>query len=334
MILAGDIGGTHTRLALFEGSAQRPVSVISQVYPSRIHRGLEEILQAFLTEHRQPVEAAAFGIAGPVKDGRVQTPNLPWNVDSRSVAQCLGLGSASLLNDLEANAHGIAVLEPGHFVTLYEGDPEASGNRALISAGTGLGEAGLIAEGNEYRPYASEGGHADFAPRTEIEVALLRHLWQFHDHVSYERVLSGPGLHNIYQFLRDTRRAEEPASLAEEIARRDPPRVIAEHALAGDSPICALAMDMLVSIYGAEAGNLALRAVATGGLYLGGGIAPQILPKLRDPALLKAFRAKGRLSNFLDAVPVRVIMNDQTALLGAARVALLACTQSRIAGVE
>lgn len=334
MILAGDIGGTHTRLALFEGSPQRPVSVISEVYPSRIHQGLEEILQAFLTEHRQPVEAAAFGIAGPVKDGRVQTPNLPWNVDSRSVAECLGLRSAGLLNDLEANAHGIAVLEPGHFVTLYEGDPEASGNRALIAAGTGLGEAGLIAEGNQYRPYASEAGHADFAPRSEIEVALLRHLWQFHDHVSYERLLSGPGLHNIYQFLRDTRRAEEPASLAEEIARRDPPRVIAEHALAGDSPICALAMDMLVSIYGAEAGNLALRAVATGGLYLGGGIAPQILPKLRDPAFLKAFRAKGRLSNFLDAVPVRVIINDQTALLGAARVALLACTQSRMAGVE
>ncbi len=334
MILAGDIGGTHTRLAFFEGSPQRPVPVISAVYPSGIHRGLEEILQVFLAEHKKPVEAAAFGIAGPVIDGRVQTPNLPWNIDSRSVAQCLGIASASLLNDLEANAHGIAVLDPGDFVALQEGAPEASGNRALISAGTGLGEAGLIAAGNDYRPYASEGGHADFAPRTELEVALLRHLWQTYDHVSYERVLSGPGLHNIYQFLRDTRRAEEPASLAEEIARRDPPRVIAEHALAGDSPICALAMEMLVSIYGAEAGNLALRAVATGGLYLGGGIAPQILPKLKDPAFLKAFRAKGRLSNFFDAIPVRVIMNDQTALLGAARVALRACSHGRIAGVE
>lgn len=334
MILAGDIGGTNTRLAFFEGSAQRPVPVVSQVYPSRTHRGLEEILRIFLAEHQQPVESAAFGIAGPVKDGRCQTPNLPWNVDCASVAQFLGLSSAGLLNDLEANAYGIAVLGPTDFVTLSEGAPGASGNRALISAGTGLGEAGLVAEGNEYRPYASEGGHADFAPRTEMEVALLRHLWQVYDHVSYERVLSGPGLHNIYQFLRDTRRAEEPASLAEELARRDPPRVISEHALAGDSPICALAMEILVSIYGAEAGNLALRAMATGGLFLGGGVAPKILPKLQEPAFLKAFRAKGRLEAFVEAVPVRVIMNDQTALLGAARVAFLACPQSRIAGAE
>ena len=334
MILAGDIGGTNTRLAFFEGSAQRPVPVVSEVYPSRSHRGLEEILRIFLAAHQEPVESAAFGIAGPVKDGRCQTPNLPWNVDCASIAQFLGLSSAGLLNDLEANAHGIAVLGPDDFVTLYEGAPGATGNRALISAGTGLGEAGLVAEGNEYRPYASEGGHADFAPRTELEVALLRHLWQLYDHVSYERVLSGPGLYNIYQFLRDTRRAEETASLAEELARRDPPRVIAEHALEGDSPICTLAMEMLVSIYGAEAGNLALRAMATGGLYLGGGVAPKILPKLQEPIFLKAFRAKGRLSGFIDAVPVRVIMNDQTALLGAARVAFLACPKSGNAGAE
>jgi glucokinase len=334
MILAGDIGGTNTRLAFFEGTAERPVPVVSEVYPSRIHRGLEEIVRVFLADHQEPVEAAAFGIAGPVHNGRCQTPNLPWNVDCASVAQSLGLSAAGLLNDLEANAHGIAVLGPGDFVTLSEGAPGASGNRALISAGTGLGEAGLVAEGDGYRPYASEGGHADFAPRTEMEVALLRHLWQSFDHVSYERVLSGPGLYNIYQFLRDTRRAEEPASLAEEIARRDPPRVIAEHALEGDSAICALALEMLISIYGAEAGNLALRAVATGGVYLGGGVAPKILPKLQEPDFLKAFRAKGRLSSFVEAIPVRVIMNDQTALLGAARVALLARRESRIAGAE
>lgn len=334
MILAGDIGGTNTRLAFFEGTPQRPVPVVTKVFPSRNHSGLEEILRIFLAEHQRPVGAAAFGIAGPVKDGRCQTPNLPWIVDSTSVARCLGLPAAGLLNDLEANAHGIAVLGPNDFITLYEGAPGASGNRALISAGTGLGEAGLVAEGNEYRPYASEGGHADFAPRTEEEVALLRYLWQFFDHVSYERVLSGPGLNNIYQFLRDTGRADEPASLAEELARRDPPRVIAEHGLQGDSPICALAMEMFVSIYGAEAGNLALRAMATGGVYLGGGVAPKILPKLQDPAFLKAFRAKGRLSNFLEAVPVRVIMNDQTALLGAARVAFLASLKSWIAGAE
>jgi glucokinase len=334
MILAGDIGGTNTRLAFFEGTAQRPVPVLVKVFPSRIHKGLEEILQIFLADNHHPLEAAAFGIAGPVHDGRCQTPNLPWNVDSRSVAQCLGLPSAGLLNDLEANAHGIAVLGPSDFTTLSEGAPDSSGNRALISAGTGLGEAGLVAEGEEYRPYPSEGGHADFAPRTETEIDLLRYLWQRFEHVSVERVLSGPGLFNIYQFFRDTRRSEEPAWLAEEIGKRDPAAVISEHALKGSSPICGMAMDQFVSIYGAEAGNLALRAMATGGVYLGGGVAPRILSKLQEPVFMKAFQAKGRLTKLVEAIPVRVIMNDKTALLGAARVAFVACPQSRNAGAE
>jgi len=334
MILAGDIGGTNTRLAFFDGTPRQPRPVALEVFPSKVHKGLEDILRIFLKDRQQTVEAAAFGIAGPVHDGRCQTPNLPWNVDSRSVAQCLGLPAAGLLNDLEANAHGISVLGPSDFATLSEGAPGSSGNRALISAGTGLGEAGLIAEGDEYRPYPSEGGHADFAPRTDTEIDLLRYLSQRFEHVSYERVLSGPGLFNIYQFFRDTHRAEAPAWLAAEMAKRDPAAVISENALKGTSPICGMAMDQFVSIYGAEAGNLALRALATGGVYLGGGVAPRILPKLQEPAFLKAFRAKGRLSKLVEAIPVRVIVNDKTALLGAARVAFLASPQSRNAGIE
>lgn len=334
MILAGDIGGTNTRLAFFEGTAQQPRPVVLEVFPSRTHSGPEEIVQKFLAKHPGKVESAAFGIAGAVHNGRVQTPNLPWIVDSTSVAQTLALSSISLVNDLEANAHGIAVLTPNDFVALCEGAAHSCGNRVLISAGTGLGQAGLLLEGDEYRPYPSEGGHADFAPKDETELDLLRYLWQRFEHVSYERVLSGPGLYNIYQFLRDTHRAEEPAWLAEEMKERDPSAVISAHALKGDAAICELAMDRFVSIYGAEAGNLALKGMATGGVYIGGGIAPKILPKLQGPTFLNAFRKKGRLSTLLEAIPVRVILNDKTALLGAARVAFLRPPESRVAGAE
>jgi len=334
MILAGDIGGTNTRLAFFDGTAQQPRPAVLEVFPSKVHSGPEEILRKFLANHNNAVESAAFGIAGAVRNGRCQTPNLPWTVDSASLAQCLGLPSVSLLNDLETNAHGIAVLGPTDVTTLSAGAEGCSGNRVLIAAGTGLGEAGLLAEGNDYRPYPSEGGHADFAPRNQTEIDLLVYLLQRFEHVSYERVLSGPGLYNIYQFLRDTRRAEEPAWLTEEMAKRDPSAVISEHALKGSAPICEMAMDQFVSIYGAEAGNLALKGMATGGVYIGGGIAPRILPKLQGPGFMNAFLAKGRLSKLLEAIPVRVILNDKTALLGAARVAFLRSPQSRIAGAE
>jgi len=331
MILAGDIGGTNTRLAVFDGTAGQPVSVALEVFPSRIHKGPEEILQKFLERHHYPIEAAAFGIAGAIRNGRVETPNLPWSVDSCSVADSMGLKQISLLNDLEANAHGIAVLGADDLTTLAEGTPSASGNRVLISAGTGLGEAGLLVEGANYRPYHSEGGHGDFAPRNETEIELLRYLMKKFEHVSYERVLSGPGLYNVYQFLRDTGRAEEPPWLTEEL-KREPSAVIGTHAIKGDSPICEMAMDLVVSIYGAEAGNLALKGMATGGVYIGGGIAPKILPKLQQGGFMEAFRAKGRMAKLMEAIPVRVILNDKTALLGAARVAFLGPLQSRRAG--
>lgn len=323
MILAGDIGGTNTRLAFFEGTPDKLKPVVIEVFPSGEHDGPAAIAKKFLVKHNQKVDAACFGIAGAVVDGRVKTPNLPWEVDAREIASELSLKHVELVNDLLANAHGIALLEPSDFVVINEGSPHASGNRALISAGTGLGEAGLLAEEDGYRPFPSEGGHCDFGPRNELEIELSRYLMGRFSHVSYERVLSGPGLYNIYQFLHDTGRGVEPASLTDQLAEGDPSAAIAKSALAGADEICVQALDIFVSIYGAEAGNLALKLVATGGTFVGGGIAPKILTKLRGPAFMDAFKSKGRLAALLQDIPVRVITNDKTALLGAGRVAAL-----------
>jgi glucokinase len=313
MILVGDIGGTNSRLALFESLRHSEIDI----FPSAQYAGLDEIAAIFLKQTGATVEAACFGIAGPVRDGVSKVSNLPWVVDAREIAVRLAIERVSLLNDLEANAHGIAVLEASDFLTLNEGVGGA-GNCALISAGTGLGEAGLLAEENRYRPFASEGGHGDFAPRNELEIELLRYLMKRWSHVSIERVLSGPGLLNIYQFLRDTGRGSEPAWLAEKMQLENPSAVISETALAGTAEICVQALDMFVAIYGAEAGNLALKLMATGGVFLGGGIAPKIAPKLRDSIFMNAFADKGRFRSLLESIPVRVIMNDKTALLGAA----------------
>jgi glucokinase len=322
MILAGDIGGTNTRLAIFDGTASKPRAIAIEVFPSAAHSGLPEIVRKFRAQQSHPIEAACFGVAGPVRDGKARLPNLTWTVDSAELAAELGLKSVRLANDLEVNAYGIAVLGPEDFETLNEGDAKASGNRALISAGTGLGEAGMLADGDDYRPWACEGGHADFAPRHATEIALLEYLLKKYEHVSYERVLSGQGLYNIYQFLRDTGRGEEPDWLKDEIGRRDPAAVISQTATQGKSPLCVAALDMLASIYGAEAGNLALKAMATGGVYLGGGIAPKIVAKLKETRFMQAFSQKGRISPVLHSIPVRVILNDKTALLGAGRLAM------------
>jgi glucokinase len=324
MILAGDIGGTNTRLAFFEGTPDHLSPVAIEVFPSREHKGLAEIARIFLDKHKQIARAACFGIAGAVVDGRVEATNLPWLVDARNLASDLGLERVAVINDLLANAHGIALLDDSDFVVLNPGSSRPMGNRALISAGTGLGEAGLLAVANGYEPFPSEGGHADFAPRTELEIELLRYLMDRFERVSYERVLSGPGIHNVYQFLRDTGRGEEPVWLAEQMAQGDPSAVIATSALEGTSDICVQALDIFVSVYGAEAGNLALQVVATGGVFVGGGIAPKIIRKLSSSTFIKAFTAKGRMSHLLQDIPVRVITNDKTALLGAGRVAALA----------
>lgn len=323
MILAGDIGGTHTRLAFLEEREGRLTAVAEGTFASREYVSLEAALRKFIAAHPFPTACACFGIAGPVRHGRCEGTNLPWVVDSNLVARELALNGVGLINDLEANAWGIALLEATDFAVLNEGAADPSGNAAIISAGTGLGEAGLYWDGRQRRPFATEGGHTDFAPRNRLEMDLLEYLLKEFPRVSYERVVSGPGLLNVYRFLRDTGRGEEPGRLAQRMRGEDPAAVISRAALDGESDLCAQALDLFVSLYGAEAGNLALKVMATGGVFLGGGIAPRIVRKLEGPAFLNAFTAKGRMKPLLQAMPVRVILNDKTALLGAARFATL-----------
>jgi glucokinase len=321
MILAGDIGGTNSRLAFFTRHGKRLEPVAEQTYASRDHENLETIVKKFVSSHDLPVDVACFGIAGPVKNGRSEAVNLAWTVDSRQLAHLLRIDTVELLNDLEAYAYGIAMLAPEDFVQLNPGVPEASGNAAVIAAGTGLGEAGLYWDGLQHRPFACEGGHTTFAPSDPLQMELLGFLMREFGHVSWERVVSGPGLLNIYRFLRDTGRGEEPAWLTSEMQQHDPSAVISQAALAGTSALCSQALDLFVSLYGAEAGNVALKIMAAAGVYVGGGIAPKIVKKLTDPTFMQAFVAKGRLKPLLQEIPVHIIMNDRTALLGAARFA-------------
>lgn len=318
-ILAGDVGGTNTRLAFYEVEGGNFREITLKVYPSDEYDSLESIVKEFSATLKQPVTRACFGVAGPVVKGRCKTPNLAWVIERDHLAAALGIDAVDLINDLEANAYGIGALGPVDFAPLSEGSPDESGNAALISAGTGLGQAGLFRHGKELLPFASEGGHTDFAPRTDLEVELLRYLLNRYERVSFERVLSGPGIYNIYRFLRDTGRGDEPPWLTDEIEKGDPAAIISRAALDGKSELCAHALDLFCSIYGAEAGNLALKFKATGGVFVGGGIAPKILPKLVQPAFMESFRAKGRMRKLLELIPVKVILNDQTALLGAAR---------------
>jgi glucokinase len=327
MILAGDVGGTSTRLAFFERQGERLTPVTDRTYPSRYYKSLEDIIRDFLTTEQAHAglagspECACFGIAGPVKRRRAELPNLGWVVKADVIEAELARSPVGLINDLEANAYGVAELQPEDFLTLNAGETNSTGNAAIISAGTGLGEAGFYWDGRQHRPFASEGGHTEFAPCSEIEVELLRFLWAKLERVSYERVLSGPGLYNIYQFFRDTGRGKENPSIAAEMQQRDPSAVISRAALDGQCALCEQALDLFVSIYGAEAGNLALKNMATAGLYIGGGIAPKIIQKLKNPAFMTSFTAKGRMKPLLEAIPVRVILNDKAALLGAARYA-------------
>jgi glucokinase len=320
MFLAGDIGGTKTRLAFFERDGSRLRLVAEETYPSRDYPGLAPILKEFLKAHPGTAERVSLGIAGPVRQGRVETPNLPWVVDADHLKDEVACGPVALLNDLEANAHGIGALGPDDFAVLNPGAPAAAGNAALISAGTGLGEAGLFWDGNRHRPFASEGGHCDFAPPGRLEAELAVYLTGRFGHASYERVLSGPGLHNVYQFLLERAGGrDELPDLMKRLDIQDPAAAISTAALKGLSELCGQALDLFVSVYGAEAGNLALKVLATGGVFLGGGIAPKVLDRLRRPAFVEGFVAKGRMRPLLEAIPVRVILNERTALLGAAR---------------
>jgi glucokinase len=329
LILAGDIGGTTTRLAIFRAVDNDLTVVAQHNFASREYGSLATIVHDFVAANGHRPACACFGIAGPVRNGRVVTPNLPWLVDSTELAGILDLERVGLINDLQANAFGIPRLQAEDFAVLNPGRPDPSGTFAVISAGTGLGETTAIWDGNAHRPLPSEGGHADFAPRNELETRLLLHLRAEFGRVSYERVVSGPGLVNIYRFLRDSGQLPETAAVAAAMGQGDPAAAISRAALANSCPLCVHTLDLFVSCYGAEAGNLAMRSLASGGIYLGGGIAPKIISLLLRPTFMLAFTAKGRLSPLVESIPVRVILNEHTALLGAGHCALLGNGGSR-----
>ena len=321
MFLAGDIGGTKTNLAVFayEDANDRLVLTRSSSYPSRDRATLAEIVREFLGADSSDVKQACFGVAGPVKGGVVQVTNLPWIVDANALQQELNFKQVNLLNDLEANAYGINTLLPHELLPLNpKADPRQIGNRALIAAGTGLGEAGMLWDGVAHRPFASEGGHASFAPNDPTGDELLTHLRREHGHVSWERVLSGMGMKNLYRFFRQRSGQPEPDWLAAQLAHGDLGAVVTQAGLAGRDAVCVEALDCFTRNYGAEAGNLALKMLALGGVYIGGGIAPKMLPKMQSHLFLDAFYHKGRLSPLLQSTPVHLILNDKTALQGAA----------------
>jgi glucokinase len=339
MILAGDVGGTKVHLALYDFTNGKLTHARDERYAAKEYKGLAEIVKEFLGSDK--ASSACFGVPGPVRDGRLRLTNLPWTLDSRELSSGLDIPHVFLINDLEANGYGIAELSADQIYTLSEGDSSQVGNRALIAAGTGLGEGLLTWNGRHHIPYPSEGGHSDYAPRNEDEIDLLRFLkHKYNGRISFERVVAGMGMTNIYEFLRDVKGVEEPAWLAEKIASvPDVNAVITEMGLAAKSELCEKTLDMYVSAYGAEAGNLALKVLSVGGLYVGGGIAPRILEKLKDGTFIKAFTDKGRLSQLLINMPVRVILESRAALMGAAafaeaRAAELSGVSARAASVK
>lgn len=317
MLLAGDIGGTKTHLALYSSDGglvpQKQDKFKSSDYPS-----LEAVVQEFLAKEKGAVDRATFGVPGPVLQGQITTTNLPWVVSEANLQRELGFPRVKLLNDLEATAYGLLHLAPADLVALNDAPPR-SGTKAVIAPGTGLGEAVLFHQDGRYYAIPSEGGHTDFGPTNLIQIEILRHMLGKFGHVSYERIASGMGLPNIYEYLRDNRFAAELPEVAEALAKAgDPTPIIVQEAIAGKSELCIGTLNIFVSILGAEAGNLALKVMATGGIYLGGGIPPRIVSKLKDGTFMAAFVNKGRFADMLAHIPVSVILNPDTALLGVA----------------
>jgi len=321
MILAGDIGGTNARLAYFQPQNGHFQLVEERVFPSREHSELGEIVTQFLKDSGKQPEAACFGIAGPVRNGRVETSNLPWVIEQARLASQIHLPGTLLINDLEASAWGIGALASADLVSLNRITGPVTGNQAVIAPGTGLGEAGLFWDGNRHHVFACEGGHTDFAPQSDEEIELLRYLKARFGHVSYERILSGPGLVNVYEFLRDSSPGKESPEFAAAVRKGDAAAVISKAALASTNAMAQKALEIWISVYGAEASNLALKAMATGGLFLAGGISPKVLAGLTGPLFMQSFLSKGRMRALLEAIPVQVVTNEKAGLLGAARCA-------------
>lgn len=325
MILAGDIGGTHTRLALFEPPGLRPLHL--EVFASDAHDGLAGLVRTYLsgrdlTGPGAGIEGACFGVAGPVQEGRTVAVNLAWSVDAAELSESLCVGPVQVVNDLEANAWGLTALGPDDLATVVAGEADPAGNVVLLSPGTGLGEAIIVRGAAGEQVTASEGGHRDFAPRGETQVALYRFLAAQYGHVSYERVCSGVGLVNIHRFLCQHEYEPAPDWLQQEMDEGDAAGTVSRAGLEHRDDVCSRALDLMIAILAAEAGNLALSVLATGGVYLGGGIPPRILPRLTEGGFARAFAAKGRFHELMANVPVKVILNDEAALLGAARRAM------------
>jgi glucokinase len=324
MLLAGDIGGTKTDLAVFSAEAGPRTPLAQAEFPSAKYSSLEAVVTEFLAQINLPVDRACFDVAGPVIDGRAKVTNLPWVVEEAKLAQELKLTSVRLLNDLEAIAHAVPILQPDDLHTLSPGEPVSGGARAVIAPGTGLGEAFLTWDGARYHAHASEGGHADFAPTNPTQVGLLQYLHERFDHVSVERVCSGIGIANVYDYLRDSGYAPESLDLARKlVAASDRTPLIVEAALhvITPDPLCVATIETFIDILGAEASNLTLKVLATGGVYLGGGIPLRVLPVLEDGRFMRAFRRKGRFADLLERVPVHVIV-ARAALIGVARYGL------------
>ncbi|HXN25249.1 MAG TPA: glucokinase [Candidatus Dormibacteraeota bacterium] len=321
MILAGDIGGTKTNLALFSLEGTRLVTIFFKTFQSQQFPSLETMLQQVPFEPSK-ITHACLGVPGAVIEGVSKAINLPWPIDVRLLSGPLGIARIRLINDLEATAYGISELGAQHLRVLASGRPREHSTAALIAAGTGLGESLLYWDGRQRVAIPTEGGLADFSPRNPLECQLLEYLRQRYQHVSWERVLSGPGLFNIYSFLKESGLGLELDAVGEQIRERDPATVISEFGLQRRCPLCTRALDLFVSLYGAESGNLALHALAFGGIYLGGGIAPKITQRLEEGGFMEAFLAKDRMAAILSSIPVYVIMEEKTALFGAARYAI------------
>lgn len=324
MILAGDIGGTHTRIAVYEKGRLYE----ERQFASRAYKGLEEIVLEYLQHEKKKIHAASFGIAGAVRSGVCKATNLPWRVEASFLAQKLQIPKVHLLNDLEANAWGIFVLKKEDLFLLQPGDQTQRGNRALISAGTGLGEAGLYWDGKQHHPFACEGGHTDFAPRNATEVELFFYLQKKYGHVSYERVVSGPGLRAIYEFILETGREVASEAVKAEMKTNDPSSVIGKWGEKKQDAACMRAVQWFISLYGAEAGNLALKMLPFGGVFLGGGIAPHLVASFQEGEFLSSFCDKGRFDSLLKSIPIWIVLNPKAALLGAGAHAERAYEQS------
>jgi len=317
-LLVGDIGGTKTSLAAYQFSSEADQPRHEKTYASQDHADLESIIESFLSEVECPIVRASFAVAGPILGSHVRVTNLPWKVDGPRIAHRFGFDRAVLMNDLDAIARSIPHLSPLDLLTLHPGERDPRGPVAVIAPGTGLGEAYLTWNGESYDAHSSEGGHADFAPTDNLQSELLTFLREEFGHVSVERVGSGTGIPNVYRFLRDHRGMEEPIELAEQLARVDDPiPVIVSAAVDSKCALCEETLRTFVSIVGAEAGNLALKLLATGGIYLAGGLPPRVLPFLREERFLAAVHAKGRFERLLKRIPVQVILNPRAPLLGA-----------------